>query len=250
MPITTSVITGTVAHKHSATGGSGDGGKLATGGLGGDTSFDLANGSLMYSNGTSLDELVTASDGDQLELSGGLPTWQTPAGASLTWEKMGSVTLGVAATTMEVGPWALADVKDFYQIFIWTGNGGGTIRRYVSFADNAGVFDVANNYAVQMSTNFGASVNSPNLPGVIGYDNNSELDSMIVCAADPNQSKLVIREAIVNSNNSSATAPTNRQLFGKWANVGDSIRGVRCWDGGAGGLFAVGSCMLVLGTNL
>ena len=31
MPVQTSVITGTVAHKHSATGGSSDGGKLEVG---------------------------------------------------------------------------------------------------------------------------------------------------------------------------------------------------------------------------
>lgn len=215
------------------------------------TQAQLNLGDTTYSDGVHLQQLPIGNAADVMTVSAGLPAWVAPAvPAGATWEKMGSVTLAVAATTMEVGPWALADVKDFYQIFIWTGNGGGTIRRYVSFADNAGVFDVGNNYAVQMSTNFGASVNSPNLPGVIGYDNASEFDSLAVCAADPNQSKLVIREAIVNANNSAATAPTNRQLFGKWANVGDSIRGVRCWDGGAGGLFAVGSCMLVLGTDL
>jgi hypothetical protein len=76
MPVQTSVITGTVAHKHSATGGSSDGGKLATGGLGSDTSFDLSNGSLTYSNGTSLVELTAGGAGESLQISGGLPTWQ------------------------------------------------------------------------------------------------------------------------------------------------------------------------------
>ena len=80
MPITTSVITGTVAHKHSATGGSSDGGKLATGGLGGDTSFDLSAGSIMYSNGTSLDELIIGSSGSVLTESGGVPTWAAGGG--------------------------------------------------------------------------------------------------------------------------------------------------------------------------
>jgi hypothetical protein len=84
MPITTSVITGTVAHKHSATGGSSDGGKLATGGLGGDTSFDLASGSIMYSNGTSLDELVIGASGTVLTEAGGVPTWSAAGGS--TWE--------------------------------------------------------------------------------------------------------------------------------------------------------------------
>jgi hypothetical protein len=97
MPISTSVITGTVAHKHSATGGSGDGGKLATGGLGGDTSFDLANGSLMFSNGTSLDELVIGGSGTVLTESGGVPTWgSSPSGGS--WTTLADVVLSTPGT--------------------------------------------------------------------------------------------------------------------------------------------------------
>ena len=106
MPISTSVITGTVAHKHSASGGSGDGGKLATGGLGGDTSFDLANGSLMFSNGTSLDELVIGGAGTVLTEAGGVPTWAGVGGSN--WEFLGasSVTAGtsVNVTFAEVQP--------------------------------------------------------------------------------------------------------------------------------------------------
>jgi hypothetical protein len=99
MPITTSVITGTVAHKHSATGGSGDGGKLATGGLGGDTSFNLSNGSIMYSNGTSLDELIVGGSGTTLTVSGGLPAWSTGSGA---YSLLGSQRLTADASTLSV----------------------------------------------------------------------------------------------------------------------------------------------------
>ena len=95
MPISTSVITGTVAHKHSASGGSSDGGKLATGGLGSDTSFNLANGSLMYSNGTSLDELGIGGAGTILTEAGGVPTWAAPAGGG-GFEELANVKLGVA----------------------------------------------------------------------------------------------------------------------------------------------------------
>ena len=90
MPVDTSVITGTVAHKHSATGGSSDGGKLAVGGLGGDTSFDLSNGSIMYSNGTSLQELAIGSASDTLTVSGGVPAW---AAGAAPLEKIYSTTL-------------------------------------------------------------------------------------------------------------------------------------------------------------
>ena len=98
MPITTSVITGTVAHKHSATGGSGDGGKLATGGLGGDTSFDLANGSLMFSNGTSLDELVIGGAGTVLTEAGGVPTWGAAGGSAYEFLGSSSIVSGSPLT--------------------------------------------------------------------------------------------------------------------------------------------------------
>ena len=99
MPVQTSVITGTVAHKHSATGGSSDGGKLAVGGLGGDTSFDLANGSIMYSNGTSLEELTIGGAGDSLTVSGGLPAWGGGGGVS---ELVGHTTTITGGTTLDL----------------------------------------------------------------------------------------------------------------------------------------------------
>lgn len=105
MPVQTSVITGTVAHKHSATGGSSDGGKLEVGGLGGDTSFNLASGSIMYSNGTSLVELTKGSDGNSLQLSSGLPTWAAPAGS--TWNIIDQQT--VAGTSIDTGSHSAAD---------------------------------------------------------------------------------------------------------------------------------------------
>tara|TARA_Y100000310_G_scaffold174624_1_gene174654 strand:- start:635 stop:1387 length:753 start_codon:yes stop_codon:yes gene_type:complete len=77
MPISTSTISGTVAHKHSGTGGGSDGGKLKTGGASGDTSFDLAGGSMMYSNGTSLLELASGSPSEVVTMVGGVPTWQS-----------------------------------------------------------------------------------------------------------------------------------------------------------------------------
>jgi len=112
MPITTSTITGTVAHKHSATGGSSDGGKLATGGLGGDTSFDLSNGSLMFSNGTSLDELVIGGSGTVLTESGGVPTWgAAPGGAALEYVESYTIPSSTGSFTWTFGsPITLADV--------------------------------------------------------------------------------------------------------------------------------------------
>lgn len=40
------------------------------------TEANLATGSITYSNGTALQELVKGTDGEMLELSGGFPSWQ------------------------------------------------------------------------------------------------------------------------------------------------------------------------------
>jgi len=124
MPITTSVITGTVAHKHSATGGSGDGGKLATGGLGGDTSFDLANGSLMFSNGTSIDDLVIGGAGTVLTEAGGVPTWAATGGSP--YALIGSTSLGGAASTISLSFTAVnqSDVSEFIIVLNGSNTGG------------------------------------------------------------------------------------------------------------------------------
>lgn len=124
MPIDTSVITGTVAHKHSATGGSSDGGKLATGGLGGDTSFDLASGSMMYSNGTSLDELTIGGAGSALTVSGGVPTWGSGGGDI---EKISTAYLSSDAANLH-HTWSAVDFDDYACVTVffngWIQNSG------------------------------------------------------------------------------------------------------------------------------
>ena len=215
------------------------------------TQAQLNSGDTTYSDGAHLQQLPIGNPADVLTVSGGnLPSWVAPAGPGASaWTILGTTTLGVAAATMDV-TWALADVKDFLQIYAWTGDGGGPIRRYLSFYDSAGVVDVGNNYASQNSTNFGAPTTSLNVPGIGGYDNVAEFDSIQVCCADSAQSKLVIRMAMINSNNSAGTAPTNRQVLGKWANTTDEIRGCQLNQSGGAGLYAAGSGMIVLGTDL
>lgn len=219
--------------------------------LNGVTIGSLNPGDITFSSGAALQSLPIGNPADLLTVSGAnLPSWVAPAGpAASAWTILGTTTLGAPATTMDV-TWALADVKDFLQIYAWTGNGGGVIRRYLSFYDSAGVVDIGNNYATQFSSNFAGPTDALNSNGIQGYDNNAEFDTIAVCCPDIAQSKLVIRHAMINANNSPGTAPDNRQVFGKWANTTDEIRGVKIWDGGAGGNFDTGSGMIVLGTDL
>ncbi len=99
MPVDTSVITGTVAHKHSSP--SSDGGFLddnVTGVTG------TSTGSLLYADASSvLQNLPVGSNGDSLTVAAGLPSWSSGGGGALTLLNSqtftGSSTLTIDYTT-------------------------------------------------------------------------------------------------------------------------------------------------------
>ena len=232
-------------HKH--TNIANDGSPLDFGNV---TVASMNAGDMTYSDGAALQQLAIAAPNDQLRVSAGnIPEWYTPAAAASTWQKLGEVTLGVAATTIDV-TWALADCKDFLRVFVYTLDGGGTIRRYLSFYDSAGVADVGNSYASQWNTSFGGVTTAINATGIAGTDNGSAFETIDVACYDSTECKLVVRHGCGNTSNSAGVSPTSRQIFGKWADVTNEVRGVKIWDGSSGGLFAAGSSMLVLGTDL
>jgi len=151
MPVQTSVITGTVAHKHSATGGSSDGGKLATGGLGGDTSFDLANGSIMYSNGTSLQELTIGGAGTSLTVSGGVPAWGAGGGAVYELVDLVETVATVDFMTSTFTAIDMADISKLVVVFNGSTNASNaTIKLTVN--------NLATNYNIQTLEIVGGTV--------------------------------------------------------------------------------------------
>ena len=235
----------TKAHRHSAV--SSDGGFLETTVTG---MTNLGNGSLITGDASNIQtEISAGSAGDLLEMGATLPQWTTPVSVSSTWKILGQTTLTSPSTSMGVF-WSAVDVCDFLQIFATTLNGGGTIRRYLSFSGDGSTYDHGSNYSSQFSSNFASPSTSLSNIGIVGYDGGSEFDTISVACVNATESKLVIRHSLVSTSNSASVSPTNRQVFGKWANITQSVRGVEIWDGTAGGLFATGSGLLVLGTNL
>jgi len=218
------------------------------------TQSQSAAGEVFYSDGTALQQLVypAVPAGETLTAAAAstAPSWVAPAGPGASaWTILGQTTLGVAAGSMDV-TWTLAEVKDFLQIYAWTGDGGGTIRRYLCFYDSAGNVDIGNNYAAEFSTSFGAATSNTGQTGISGSDNGAAFETIAVSCADSAQSKLAIRHGCINTNNLATTAPTNRVVFGKWANTTDEIRGIQLNQGGGAGTYAAGSGMIVLGTDL
>ena len=81
-----SLITGTVAHTHSGTAGGSDGGALAAN----QTSFGFSSGSILYSDGTNIEELAIGNNGQTLTVSAGaLPSWADGG----NWEVLDTETL-------------------------------------------------------------------------------------------------------------------------------------------------------------
>jgi hypothetical protein len=79
----------TQAHKHESA--SSTGGFLKAGITG---MSDLSHGSIVYGSAAEIvTELPVASNGDVLELSGGIPSWQTPAGSGSNFEFLGSASI-------------------------------------------------------------------------------------------------------------------------------------------------------------
>ena len=104
----------TQAHKHESA--SSTGGYLETGVTG---MTNLSTGSMVYGDASEIvTELPVASNGDVLELSAGLPTWQTPAGGSGAYELLGSTELGAPASDQTL-TWASESFADIAAVDIF-----------------------------------------------------------------------------------------------------------------------------------
>ncbi len=68
------------------------------------TSFNLSSGSILYSDGSNIQELAVGSASDELRVSGAsIPEWFTPGAASSTWTEEANITLGSPGTLQASG---------------------------------------------------------------------------------------------------------------------------------------------------
>jgi hypothetical protein len=79
---------------------------------------NLSQGSIVYGDASEIvTELASASDGDQLELSSGLPAWVTPTPASAVWTELANVKL-TANGNLVSGTFA---VHDYLYVIVYGG---------------------------------------------------------------------------------------------------------------------------------
>lgn len=91
-----------------------DGGALAANA----TQFGLTNGSMLYSDGTNIQEIGIGNTGDVLgTASGTIPTWAASAAPSAAWSFVESFTLGADAADWTITPTTAIDLEA-YQEFL------------------------------------------------------------------------------------------------------------------------------------
>lgn len=80
------------------------------------TSFNLSSGSILYSDGSNVQELAVGSASDELRVSAGnVPEWYTPSGpGALTWTELADVTIAGAAAPLTSGT-----ITAYDQLDVW-----------------------------------------------------------------------------------------------------------------------------------
>lgn len=119
------------------------------------TSFNLSSGSILYSDGSNIQELAVGSASDELRVSSGsVPEWYTPAGGSSPYVLVDSTTLGAAASEINTSFTSIScdDISELMCVFV----GGLTSSSYVQMQIN-GI--TSNYYTFGVHSNNGISPN-------------------------------------------------------------------------------------------
>jgi len=209
MPVQTSLISGTQAHKHSSV--SQDGGFLddnVTGVTG------TSNGSLIYFDGSSIAQnLGIGAASDQLRVNAGAtaPEWFTPSAASSTFEVLADVTLG-APGTLSSGVFSAQD--KFIKVLFYgasvassilgitcNATAGATQYAYSSFRNYTTTTggDLENEFGYLT----GMSTSNPCFFEMTGYNGDSTDDKLFTISTNANTT-------------TGNTRPTSYQSVGKW----------------------------------
>jgi len=102
-----------------------DGGALAANA----TQFGLTNGSLLYSDGTNIQELGVGLTNEVLgTASGTVPTWEAPATVSTVWKNIESQTNGDRVDIGSIGGSLFSDYKFIKFIYQWRASGNANVE--------------------------------------------------------------------------------------------------------------------------
>ena len=196
----------------------------------------------MYSNGTSLQELAIGSANDQMQVSGGVPAWVTPAGPS-GWTELASVVL-TSSGTLESGTFA---AMDSLYCQIYAAQAGSASNQTVKFnGDNSAIY----NWRGQ-ANNGAQSTRSAVTNGIIYlYDTPNSTHfalAQMFISNDADSKKLVVINT-TESNGTGNTVPNQEFCWGSFNDTTNQITSIQWGDDGASLTnAAAGSYMKVYG---
>ena len=160
----------------------------------------------------------------------------------VTWQRLGSVTLGSSADTMDL----TITAKKYLKVLIHTLKDGTVDNTSFRFGTGSGV-DTGNNYTWNRgkdgSNHSQANYNYLRIP-FGNYASYSETTIINVA----NKAKICHIECCSVENTGANNAPTWVETSGVWHNTSAQITEVKCWQSG-GGSFATGTTMTILGAE-
>ena len=156
-----------------------------------------------------------------------------------SWTKLGHTTLTTAGDTITVSGMT---AKKFLMVQVFTIASGNTYHN-VRFNN-----DSDNNYSNRYNDNGGSEATQSNASSILlgGDNNNDYMTSYIINKSD--KEKLAITHSINSNTAGAGTAPTRREIVGKWTNTTDQITRIDVINGNTGD-FASGSELIVWGTD-
>ena len=179
-----------------------------------------------------------------LGLSTGLQTRQASSGTAGGWKELGRTTLGTNTKPITVS--SLAN-KRYYMVLVHkipSGLADGDFR----FGNSS--IDSGNNYSFRVSANGGADATSVTQSYISNSTATSDADDLFSVGYLSNyttKEKLYTGISIGGQTAGAGNAPERTENTAKWANTSNVLDTIQIFENGAGGNFATGSEIVVLG---
>jgi len=172
------------------------------------TSFNLSSGSLLYSDGSNIQELTVGTALDELRVSAGnVPEWFTPSGpGASTWTEAADVTLGGA------GQLSTGTMTAYEQLDVWV-FGANTVSQNTALTfNNDATANYKNNQWVDNT--YSSNAGSSEVPVYGGNTSNASFIHLSIW--NPSSDEVGYKWDGINFNGAGANVPLSFSGWGKY----------------------------------
>jgi len=161
----------------------------------------------------------------------------------MTWSKNGTTTLSSAGDTVTVSSLTASDFNHFMMHGLWTGT-----TLFPEIRVGNGSVDTGSNYAYRSQADGAADTTGTSQTSLPQIRSGADLDNLSVgyFINIETEEKLFIYHTAQTETSGAGTAPTRREIVGKWVNTSNQIDTIQSWDNGGTSTFASDSNLTVL----